>query len=193
MAESWTISVGGRIYGPYSLEQMQDFHAEKRLADHSLVARDGEEKFHPASEDPELATWFQPAARETTSVLSEAPHRFGAQAGAEKRSGGPSHFVIVADMKSHSIASLEDEIFALGPAQRFGAQAWALSSEISISTIRTALAQKLGKLDTLFIVDATHDKAAWFNFGPEIDSRIRRMWSRPTEHHDGEKRAIKRS
>ena len=39
MAESWTISVGGRVYGPYSLEQMQGFHAENRLADHSLVAR----------------------------------------------------------------------------------------------------------------------------------------------------------
>ena len=43
MSESWTISVGGRVYGPYSLEQMQGFHAENRLADHSMVARDGED------------------------------------------------------------------------------------------------------------------------------------------------------
>jgi hypothetical protein len=38
--------------------------------------------------------------------------------------------------------------------------------------------QKLGKIDTLFIVDAAHDKAAWFNFGPENDARVRRMWTR---------------
>ena len=43
MAESWTISAGGRVYGPYTLEQMQGFHAENRLADHSLIARAGEE------------------------------------------------------------------------------------------------------------------------------------------------------
>ena len=42
-SESWTISVGGRVYGPYSIEQMRGFHAEGRLADHSLVARAGED------------------------------------------------------------------------------------------------------------------------------------------------------
>jgi GYF domain 2 len=191
MAESWTISVGGRVYGPYSLEQMQDFHAEKRLADHSLVARGGEEQFHPASEDPELATWFQPIAREAASASSETAPRFGSRA--EGENGVPSHFVIIADMKSRSITSLEDEIFALGAAHRFGAQAWALSSEISLNTIRNALVQKLGKIDTLFIVDATRDKAAWFNFGPETDTRIRRMWSRPAEHQGVEKRTVKRT
>ena len=70
MAESWTISVGGRVYGPYSLQQMQGFHAENRLADHSLVARAGEEQFHPASEDAELALLFQPAPAEEP-VLAE--------------------------------------------------------------------------------------------------------------------------
>jgi hypothetical protein len=197
MVESWTISVGGRVYGPYSLEQMQGFHAENRLADHSLVARAGEEQFHPATDDPELALLFQApaAAVEPVSVPAEPaqPHRFGSRAESEAGSGIPSHFVIVADMKSRSITGLEEEIFTLGPAHRFGSQAWVLSSEASINTIRNALVQKLGKIDTLFIVDAAHDKAAWFNFGPETDTRIRKMWSRPAEHHGEEKRAVKRA
>jgi hypothetical protein len=41
--------------------------------------------------------------------------------------------------------------------------------------------QKLGKLDTIFVVDTIHDRAAWFNFGPEADTRVRRMWSRTPE------------
>ena len=196
MVESWTISVGGRVYGPYSLEQMQGFHAENRLADHSLVARAGEDQFHPASEDPELALLFQapaaPAAEPAPAPEPAQPHRFGARAEAET-SGAPAHFVIVADMKSRSITGLEEEIFTLGPAHRFGSQAWVLSSEASINTIRNALVQKLGKIDTLFIVDAAHDKAAWFNFGPETDTRIRKMWSRPTEHHGEEKRTVRRA
>ena len=198
MAESWTISVGGRVYGPYSLEQMQGFHAENRLADHSMVARAGEEQFHPASEDTALALLFQPASETaavepiaTEPVASEPaqPHRFGARTGAD----GPAHFVIVADMKSRSITGLEEEIFSLGQAHRFGPQSWVLSSEATINTIRNALVQKLGKIDTLFIVDAVHDKAAWFNFGPETDTRIRKMWSRPTDFSGTEKRSARRA
>jgi hypothetical protein len=84
-------------------------------------------------------------------------------------------------MKSRSIAGLEEEIFALGAAQRFMPQAWVLVSDSSINTIRNALVQKLGKLDTLFIVDAAHDKACWFNFGLESDARVRALWQRSPE------------
>jgi len=182
MSESWTISVGGRVYGPYSLEQMRAFHAEGRLADHSQVARAGEDQFHPASEDEALALFFQPAPQaEATPAPAQpeapatTPHKFGAET---DKDGERTHYVIIADMKSRSIAGLEEEIFNLGPAHRFMPQAWVLSSEVGINTIRHALVQKLGKIDTLFIVDAAHDKAAWFNFGPENDARVRRMWTR---------------
>jgi GYF domain 2 len=196
MAETWTISVGGRVYGPYTLAQMQAFRAENRLADHSLVARGDEEQFHPAGEDPALAPLFQidlPGEAENTPASEPAqPHRFGARAETETNSDGPAHFVIVADMKSGSISGLEEEICKLGPAHRFRPQAWVLLSEAPINIVRNALMQKLGKIDTLFIVDAAHDKAAWFNFGPETDTRIRRMWSKPVEFSGTEKRGVKR-
>ena len=196
MAETWTISVGGRVYGPYTLAQMQAFRAENRLADHSLVARGDEEQFHPAGEDPALAPLFQtdrPGEAENTPASEPAqPHRFGARAETEANSDGPAHFVIVADMKSGSISGLEEEICKLGPAHRFSPQAWMLLSEAPINIVRNALMQKLGKIDTLFIVDAAHDKAAWFNFGPETDTRIRRMWSKPVEFSGTEKRGVKR-
>ena len=197
MAESWTISVGGRVYGPYSLEQMQGFHAENRLADHSMVARDGEDQFRPAGEDPALASLFQQDPQEP-SVSEQAtepahPRRFGEKQEVEISDGQPAHFVIVADMKSRSISGLEEEIFSLGEAHRFGPQAWVLCSEGSINTIRNALVQKLGKLDTLFIVDAARDKAAWFNFGPETDTRIRKMWTKTPDYSGTEKRSIRRA
>jgi hypothetical protein len=189
MTLSWTISVGGRVYGPYSLDQMQAFRAENRLADHSLVAREGQEQFQAAIEDPDLAPLF----RTDPPAPQPAPHRFGVRHDAESESG-PSHFVIVADLKSSSTTGLEEEIYKLGTAHRFMPQAWVLSSESSINVVRTALVRKLGKLDALFIVDAAHDKAAWFNFGPESDSRIRRMWSRlPADVPGAEKRAVRRN
>jgi hypothetical protein len=178
MADSWTISVSGRVYGPYSLAQMQSFHAEGRLADHSMVARAGEDQFHPAREDTQFASLFSAQPSPAPAAAVETP-KFGR--GQPATSDQPSHFVIVAEMKSRSIAGLEEEIFSLGQAQRFMPQAWVLVSDASLNAIRNALVQKLGKLDTLFIADASHDKACWFNFGLESDARVRGLWQRAPE------------
>ncbi len=107
--------------------------------------------------------------------------RTSSPSAARKKTRPPAiatHFIIVADMKSRSISGLEEEIFNLGPAVPIMPQAWLLASDMAINAIRQLLVQKLGKLDMLFIADATHDKAAWFNFGPESDSRIRRIWQK---------------
>jgi hypothetical protein len=189
MPETWTISVGTKVYGPYTTGQMRAFHGEGRLAQHSLVARAGEDQFHPAGEDPGLASLFSSASYpDQTTLASPSPHvpephsapeprRFGQDAEAGER----TRFVIIADMKSGSISAMEEAIFGLGQAFRFMPQAWVVTSEVSLSTIRHALVQKLGKLDTIFVVDTVRDRAAWFNFGPEADSRFRRMWSRAAE------------
>ena len=184
MSESWTISVGSRAYGPYSIDQLRAFQSEGRLAQHSLVARAGEEQFHPAIEDPDLASLFGvEAAAQPEAEIQPAPQpepvRFGKEP--EQATTDRSRFVIISDMKSGSISALEEEIFNLGHAYRFMPQAWVLTSEASLNTIRHALMQKLGKLDTIFVVDTIHDRAAWFNFGPEADIRVRRMWSRTPE------------
>jgi hypothetical protein len=187
MSLAWTISVGGRSYGPYALEQMTAFQAEGRLAPHSLVARQGEEQFHPASEDAQLALLFPgaaPAAPEPASPSAQQQHadtptaaaRFGRDAGAA--TGGRNRYIILSDMKSGSISALEEEIFNFGLAFRFLPQAWILTSEVSLNTIRSELVQKLGKLDILVVVDTSNDKAAWFNFGPEADTKMRRLWQR---------------
>jgi len=200
MPEIWTISVDGRVYGPYNAEQMRAFHSEGRLAVHSLVARSGEEQFRAAGEDPLLATLFssQPvnagvsqASEPQTSpqhnststepsapAYNVSPVKFGQR---ENASGERSRYVIIADMKSGSINALEEEIFNLGPSCRFMQQAWVLTSGVSLSAIRGSLIRKLGKLDSLIIVDTTNDKAAWFNFGPELDTKVRRLWSCPDQ------------
>jgi hypothetical protein len=81
-------------------------------------------------------------------------------------------------MKSRSAQGLEEEIYNLGTAHPLLPQVWLVATEHSVSAVRNLLIQKLGKLDMLFVVDATHNKAAWFNFGPEADARIRRIWAK---------------
>jgi hypothetical protein len=186
MSLTWTISVGGRSYGPYALEQMIAFQAEGRLAPHSLVARQGEEQFHHASEDTQLALLFPSASAAPEQAAPSPQHshadtptaaaRFGRDSRAS--TGERNRYMILSDMKSGSISALEEEIFNFGLAFRFLPQAWILTSEVSLNAIRSELVQKLGKLDILVVVDTSNDKAAWFNFGPEADTKMRRLWQR---------------
>ena len=193
MSDTWTINVAGPTYGPYSQAQMQAFVTEGRLAPHSLVAPAGDTQFKAAGEYPVLLRLFAPAAGPTPSATGKFVTAGGVEteedlvsptfgrSNDEPRSGERGRFVVVADMKSRSISGLEEEIFNLGPAVPIMPQAWLLASDMPINQIRQVLVQKLGKLDMLFICDATHDKAAWFNFGPESDSRIRRIWQKTVE------------
>jgi hypothetical protein len=80
------------------------------------------------------------------------------------------------DLKSSSLAKLEEEIATFGQSIAILPQAWLLTSNASVNTVRNQLVQQLGKLDMLFVADASNDKAAWFNFGPEADACIRRIW-----------------
>jgi len=180
MPTAWMIKANSRSYGPYSAEQMRTFAGQGRLAAHSLVARAGEQKFHPASNDPELAALFKPAPQRPAFFTADndgAEQSFG-----RHDTGNPGgHFVIVADMKSRSISGIEEEIFKCGPAIAVMPQAWLLTSDMSINAIRNMLVQRLGRIDALFIVDATNNKAAWFNYAPEADARIRHIWQKVQE------------
>lgn len=180
MPGSWTISVAGRTYGPYSDEQMQAFAAEGRLARQSLVARADGSEFRRAADEPALASIFSsvmPANEKAVaqSLRRETPLGFGRQE-ENSANGEYSHLIVIADMKSGSITKLEEEIATFGPVYAMLPQVWLLKTDSSVNMVRNLLVQALGKLDVLFVADATHDKAAWFNFGPEADSRIKKIW-----------------
>lgn len=190
MSDSWNVKVGGRNYGPYSLQQMRGLVAEGRLAPHSQVSRLGNYEPCAAKDDALLAELFSstivsepiPSAtgRFYTAKRTEEEdanaHKFG-RSHEDARGGERGRFLIIADMKSRSISGLEEEIQNLGPAYTLLPQIWLLVSDQNINAIRNTLVQKLGKIDLLFVIDATHNKATWFNFGPEADARIRRVWT----------------
>ncbi len=90
----------------------------------------------------------------------------------------PSNFIIVFDLKSRGHNKLEEHIMQLGRAVRVLPGFWMLNATMTSGAIRNALMKHFGTMDTFVIVDATRDKLAWFNLGPEIDSQIRQVWRR---------------
>lgn len=174
MIGAWTMNIGGRVYGPYSAERMRTFIAEGRLVPHSLVTREGASDWHEARHEPEFIGLFRRVGVPSSNGAAAA-HPFG-----EVTEHGRAQFAVIVDLKSRSTGNLEKAIMALGPAYKLMASVWILSTDQSVSAVRNRLVQELGKLDTLFVVDAMRGKAAWFNFGPEADVRIRRVWHKVT-------------
>jgi hypothetical protein len=191
MIGAWSITVNGQTYGPYTTERMRAFVSEGRLSPHSLVAREGTADWHEAHEEPEFTGWFAPAApvakpaltasfptaAQTDSVPS--PIRPSPAPRSEPAAEtGPFHFVVVIERKSGGTGDVERAIASLGPYYRLQSDIWLLSAEQTVNAVRNRLVQELGKMDSLFVIDASHGKAAWFNFGPEADARIRRVWKK---------------
>jgi hypothetical protein len=188
MSDNWHIKVGGRSYGPYNLQQMRGFAMDGRLAAHSQVARLESDEPRAAKDDELLAQLFE-SSKKAEPIPSATGRFFTAKrmeddeanafgrGSEDARSGERGRFLVIADMKSRSISGLEEEIHNLGPAYAIFPQIWLLVSDKSINAIRNALVQRLGKVDTLFVIDATRNKATWFNFGLEADARIRHIWT----------------
>jgi GYF domain 2 len=177
MTGEWSMNVGGRTYGPFTLERMRSFASEGRLAPHSLVTREGAEDWHPAANEPDLADLFAPGTSENAvpaPVHSSAPDAAGSKPEAPEVTR--AQFAVIIDPKARGPAGFDQAICALGPAYQLLPNMWIVSTEHTANAVRNRLVQELGKADSLFVVDATRGKAAWFNFGPEADARIRRVW-----------------
>lgn len=185
MIGAWTINVSGKVYGPYTSERMRAFADEGRLAPQSLIAREGTSDWHEATDEPEFASLFgvpKPVAAETPAVngapVNGPPANATPAQVLDAAAPVRAQLAIFVDVKSRISNNFEQTILDLGPAFRLLPNVWIVSTPETANAVRNRLVQELGKLDSLFVIDATRSKSAWFNFGPEADSKIRRVWQK---------------
>jgi hypothetical protein len=167
---TWRINVSGQVYGPYSGHQIKAFASEGRVAPHSIVQSDNG-PWITAIDDPVLAQLF--VQKEPQKAVPPAP-----ALAAEPVS---ANFVVIADLRSRGSAPFEGALMKLGETYRLNSLVWLLHTDRSAGTIRNELIQHIGQSDNLVIVDATRGRTAWFNLGPEVDSRIRKVWKRAAD------------
>ena len=82
------------------------------------------------------------------------------------------------DIKARYAGPLEQAIMSLGPAYKLAPNVWCVNTNSSAAGLLNDLSIHIGKTDSMFIVDATRDRTAWHNLGPETDAKIRRVWRR---------------
>lgn len=157
--KTWWVQIRGRSFGPYSIEQMARFMSEGRVRPTSLVADNPDAGWVEARKIMSLRGLRTPAA---ANDQAQAANVF---VHAEIFSGGTMGF----------LAALE----GMGAVCDIAPNLWLVRTKCSAAMIRNALSQTLETGDRFVVIDATRDRFAWFNLGPETDVRIGKVWNAP--------------
>jgi hypothetical protein len=156
---SWWVNVRGKAYGPYTRTQLAAYMAEGRVRPTTRVS------------DSREGVWVE--ARRVLGLAGEAktpPANEQAQA-----ANVFVHAEIVAGGHNAFLAALE----ALGTICELAPSLWLVRTPYSAGFIRNTLSQTLERGDRFVVMDATRDRLAWFNLGPETDVRISKVWNGP--------------
>ncbi len=95
-----------------------------------------------------------------------------------RRQAETANFIVIMDIKARYAGPLEQAIMSLGPAYKLAPNVWCVNTDTTAAGLLNDLSIHIGKTDSMFIVDATRDRTAWHNLGPETDAKIRRVWRR---------------
>jgi len=201
----WLLKYGDRVYGPYTSEAMQSYIAEGRIVAQSLIAPEGAlpdgDEWQSAVTVPVFAELLggrataasagahaqrdevaapQPTVPQPAPQTGGARPTYGPGKGQidRRRQAETANFIVIMDIKARFAGPLEQAIMSLGPAYKLAPNVWCVNTNATAAGLLNDLSIHIGKTDSMFIVDATRDRTAWHNLGPETDAKIRRVWRR---------------
>lgn len=91
----WSVSIDGKTYGPYSMEELHGFAGEGRIRPETFVWRQGMDGWKAAGEVPELSALFVRLGNSFGNTRqSTVPHGH-VQAAVQKRRGGWKKWVLI--------------------------------------------------------------------------------------------------
>lgn len=157
-ANKWWVQIRGRAFGPYTIEQMAQFLSEGRVKPSTLVSDNGQTNWTEARRIMALRGLRTPNSSRDSEAANVFVH-------AEIFSGAWQGFM----------AALEN----LGSVCDLGPNLWLVRTQHSAGVVRNTLSQTLERGDRFVVIDATRDRLAWFNLGPETDVRISKVWNGP--------------
>lgn len=156
----WWVQVRGKAYGPYTMEQLSGFVAEGRVRPATQVS------------DRQDGAWIE--ARKVIGLM--APLRAGEPANDVAEAANVFvHAEIMSGAWQGFVAALE----SMGFVCELSPGLWLVRTRFSAGVIRNTLSQTLERGDRFVVVDASRDRLAWFNLGPEVDVRISKVWNGP--------------
>jgi hypothetical protein len=158
----WWVQVRGQAYGPYTFAQLSGFVAEGRVKQTTLVS------------DQKDGAWVE--ARRVIGLMANMRRE-----AANDESGSAANVVVFAEIASGASTAFMASLEGMGHICELRPGFWLLRTHYSVGVLRNTLSQTLERGDRFVVVDASRDRLAWFNLGPEIDVRLARVWNAPIE------------
>lgn len=159
-AGQWWVQVRGRAFGPYSLQQMARFLSEGRVRPNTMVSEKPDAEWTEAHRVTALRGLRAPAPSNDAHI--EATNAF-----------------IHAEIVSGSFNAFTAALEGMGSVCELAPGLWLVRTKFSAGVIRNTLSQTLERGDRFVVIDASRDRLAWFNLGPEVDVRISKTWNGP--------------
>jgi hypothetical protein len=160
-AKTWFVKVDGRVYGPYTSPQMRGYVSEGRVADYTLVSVERDGDWKPAGDVEILTSWIDDARQVNAAAASTET---------------PANLLVITEVKSGVSDAVASVLNRYGEAVSIVPGVWLVRARTTASTLRNDLSHLLDREDKLFVVDASRDRSAWFNFASETDAKVRGLW-----------------
>lgn len=167
-ASQWWVQVRGQAYGPYTFEQLSGFVTEGRVRPST-----------PVSEKPENG-WTE--ARRVSGLMPQtrAEVTFGKPVAANSDANvEAANIFVFAEIRSGAWMRFMAALEAMGAICEMAPGLWLIRTRFSAGVIRNTLSQTLERGDKFVVMDATRDRLAWYNLGPEVDVRLGHVWNGP--------------
>ncbi|MGE3303725.1 MAG: DUF4339 domain-containing protein [Hyphomonadaceae bacterium] len=174
-SETWWVNTNQKVYGPYTRQQMARFLAEGRVTQNTLVSLKADGDWSEAR-----------YCRAFRGMLHEDRTTFRTAERASASAGAPhdvANVLVYAEFLSGGRRKFEYELHQLGAAAEITPTLWLVRTRKTAGALRNTLSQMLERGDKMFVLDATRDRLAWFNLGPETDVRLREVWNAPIGEH----------
>jgi hypothetical protein len=159
------VQVRGQAYGPYGLDQLARFVEEGRIRPATPVSERADGGWVEARRVPGLlAPLVAPSQEHKVEPVDEL-----------------GNVVVFAEIFSGAWPRFMAAIEGLGPVCEMAPGLWIVRTRFSAGVVRNTLSQTLDRGDRFVVVDATRDRLAWFNLGPEVDVKINKVWNAKTK------------
>lgn len=156
-ASDWWVKVRDAAYGPYTRDQLVHFIEEGRVRPNTQVSR--------LKDGP----WKEARAHAELFVQPKAANEHGAEEAA--------NLFVFAEIHSGAWSPFLAALETLGRVCEIAPGLWIVRTRRSAGVMRNTLSQTLERGDRFVVIDATRDRLAWFNLGPETDARIKEVWN----------------
>ncbi len=169
--DNWCIKVAQRIYGPYTVAQLEDFAREGRLTSSSMIAPAGGTSWRAARHYPAFQAMLNDKAKQRKKGFGK---NVGNNSAYEE--GSVVNFIIIFDVISGSASRLETVIRGIGPAFRITDNVWTVQSDLSVMGVKNEIIPHLQVRESVFIIDCQRGRSTWQNFLPEAHAKLTKAW-----------------